>query len=32
MAGINQLERDLIRRWKHKGIELNKKKENLKVG
>ena len=29
MAGINQLERDLIRRWKHKGIELNKKEGKI---
>ena len=30
MAGVNQLERDLIRRWKHKGIELNKKEGKFK--
>lgn len=33
MAGVNQLERDLIRMWQREGIELwLSKKESLKVG
>lgn len=31
MAGVNQLERDLIRMRQREGIEFAKKKESLKV-